>query len=119
MVSVGKFFLIALLGAITDFGLYSFLNISGASVFFSNILSASVAVFLVYLLSKKYLYRGNYSSVEFSKFIAWYVISIVIFSTLISFVDREIFFSPLISKIAVMPFSFIVNYFMGKVILND
>ena len=118
LVGLSKFFLIAFCGATLDFGLFYFFTELEIEPFFSNLISASCAVILVYFLSKIYLYQKSYSKKEFFQFTTWYAISITIFSSLITLVLNLFSFEPALAKFLVMPISFLTNYFVGRVILH-
>ena len=118
LVGLSKFFLIASCGATFDFSLFYFLTEFGVSPFFSNLISASCAVILVYFLSKIFLYQKRYSKKEFFQFATWYGISITIFSSLISLLLNLFSFEPVFAKILVMPISFLTNYYVGRIILH-
>jgi hypothetical protein len=112
------FFLIATIGASLDFGVFFLLAQSGADALVANLISASIAIFLVYNLSIKFLYKKNYIRSELIKFFCWYVFSIVIFSLLIKFLIDFNEVNNSVAKIIVMPLSFAANFIAGRVLLN-
>ena len=112
------FLLIATFGALLDFGVFLLLVQSGADALVANLISASLAIFFVYNLSIKFLYKKRYIRSELIQFFGWYVFSIMIFSLLIKFLIDFIEVNNSVAKIIVMPISFTANFIAGRVLLN-
>jgi putative flippase GtrA len=112
------FLLVAIFGASLDFGVFLLLVQSGADALVANLTSSSLAIFFVYNLSIKFLYKKNYIRSELIKFFCWYVFSIVIFSLLIKFLIDFIEINNSVAKIIVMPISFAANFVAGRALLN-
>lgn len=106
------------IGAFLDVITLHFLTTAGLPVFFANIISSFLAITFVYLTSVQYVFKQRkYGWARYAAFVCYYAVSITLFSALISFIVDYFSLIPVVAKIIILPFSFLVNYFFGSKII--
>ena len=109
-----KFGLISGSGFIADLIIYSILLGLDIKPFYSNIFSSICAVSLVYVTSGRFIFFGNKLSINtYTIWIIYQAINIFFFSYILLIIIYNNF-HPVISKIIIVPFSFILNYIIIK-----
>ena len=112
--NIFRFGLISALGLFIDLVIFRILIIF-INTFFSAFISASAGVSFVYFVSK----YNSIKSYEFG-FLAWLfyqLFNITFFSSLVSLIANRID-CELCAKIIIIPFSFIINYLVIRVLLK-
>lgn len=115
-----KFFIFSGTGLLIDLSVFYFLISLHFYIFWSNIISSCLAISFVYATSVKYTFK-NRSSHNFKKytlFMAYYAISLTIFSYLISVIVDVFEIFPLLSKLILVAPSFLTNYFFAARIIR-
>ena len=114
-----KFTICSGTGLLLDFSTFYFLTLLEINVFLSNAISSFIAITFVYITTTKFVYlNANYSLDKFVRFVSFYCISILVFSSIIWSIVFLFDIAPLLAKIFVVPFSLIANYFFSTKIIN-
>lgn len=111
-----KFGLISFIGLCLDLLTYFFL-IKYFLIFVSNIVSSGVAVSTVYFLTSIFISDSKKSILSFILWILYQVINILFFSYLLFFID-SLLNDPILSKIILIPFSFLLNFLVINFLLR-
>ena len=106
------FFATSLATLILDIGIYSILVFSNTNVFLANCVSSSIGVSANFLLSCRFVGKRSPTHKQFLLFIGYYALSIAFFSSLINLVVQQDLLTKELAKIASLPFSFLINYYM-------
>ena len=115
MKNLYKYYLISLKGLLLDVLFYSVcIYVFSLSIFIANIMSSFIAISFVYFQSTKNIFDKESSINSFFLYLSYQIISINVYSYVISFIDETHIFNPLLSKILTIPFSFITNYLFMK-----
>jgi hypothetical protein len=115
-----KFTICSGTGLFLDISTFYFLTLLKMHVFFSNAISSFIAITFVYITTTKFVYlTANYSLDKFVRFVSFYCISILVFSSIVWGITFTFIFTPLQSKVMVIPFSLIINYFFSTKIINQ
>lgn len=126
-----RFILLSGVGWLTDLSCMTFLVYLGYEPMLANIVSASIAVSLVYWVSRLYIFDSSGNGRALIGFFYYYTYSIVIiflFSTVIQYISyflhgklhQVIPFSitALIAKILTTPFNLYINFLVSKYIIG-
>lgn len=106
-----KYFYVSLIGLSLDVVIYyTLVHIFGIEVFFANLISSFCAISFVYIMSTKRIFNKQSSVSSYTIYIIYHVISINIYSYLVSYIHCQYEFSPLISKSLTIPISFVTNF---------
>ena len=119
-----KYFFLTFIPLSADFILFSILNnvFSNLPIFFSNLISSSVAFTISYNLDSRIVFKVKRSIYRFCIYVIYSFISIYSFSYLISFLyENQILFdySKTIYKISLLPISFLTNYLFKSLLLQS
>ena len=118
-----KYFFFTFIPLISDFIVFFLLNnfFNNLPIFYSNLISSSVAFTISYNLESKLIFKVKRSFLKFFIYILYSFLSIYFFSYFLFFIYlNKIFFDnpKIFYKISLLPFSFIVNYLFKKIILQ-
>ncbi|WP_158550785.1 GtrA family protein [Geodermatophilus sp. TF02-6] len=113
-----RFLLGSCLGLAVDLGVFALGVRLGASPGAANVLSAACAVVVVYLFVTRYAFAAERSRTSFLLFVAWYVVSIVVFSVLIEVLHDRTGWAPLVCKSLSLPPSFAANFLASKLLFR-
>lgn len=113
------FLLGSCLGLAVDLSIFALGIRVGAAPWLANTLSAGSAVVVVYLFVTKYAFRTERSRSSFVAFVAWYLISIVLFSVLIELLSERTGWAPFLCKLVSLPFSFGANFGVSKFLFRE
>ena len=114
-----SFFCSSMAGVTVDLVVFQLLTNLGALAFLSNFCSSGLAIITTYMLVTRYTFKVAASFMTLFWFVCWYTTSIGFFSWAIQYVVTVTPWSPLVCKLASLPFSFTVNFlfshfFLGK-----
>lgn len=113
-----KFGLLSVVGLSLDMLLFYILTKNNFAIIISNCLSAFTAVSFLYIMSIRFIFKEQrYDYKKYILFIAYYTISILLFSFAINFINKYFVYYPLYAKLLTVPFSFLVNYFCSSKIV--
>ncbi len=113
-----SYFAVSGTGFSIDLVLFFFLTSANVHVFNSNMISSFVAVSFMYMLSVRYTFtHARYSFKRFVLFICYYGLSIIVFSTLITWLVLHLLIAPMLAKVLVVPLSFLTNYVFASRII--
>jgi putative flippase GtrA len=107
------------MGLVVDLSIFALGVRLGASPWLANTMSAGGAVVVVYLFVTKYAFRTRRSRATFVGFVAWYLISIVLFSFLIEMLHEGTGWAPFLCKLMSLPFSFGANFGASKMLFRE
>jgi len=109
---IALFAWIAASGWVLDFVLFSLCLFLGASVLIANPIGAVAGISYAYFRSVKnvFYFSGNFLFFRFLFYLAYNVLSVCLFSLLISVLTKT-GVHPFIAKIITTPLSFVANYF--------
>jgi putative flippase GtrA len=97
---------------------YIMVHILSFNVILSNIISAFTAVTFVFLTSNRIIFKqSDFSYVKYIVYIIYQAVAIISFSFLIKLLINIFSLPPVVSKIIVVPFSFLLNYFCTRFII--
>ncbi|MCT7593193.1 GtrA family protein [Aliarcobacter butzleri] len=114
-----KYFYVSLIGLSLDVVIYyTLLHIFGMEVFFANLISSFCAISFVYIMSTKEIFDKQGSILSYAIYIIYHIISINIYSYLVSYIHYQYGFNPLISKAVTVPLSFITNFIFISVLVK-
>lgn len=113
-----RFLLGSGLGLLVDLGVFAAGVALGAPPWAANVLSAGCAVVVVYLFVTRYAFEGGRSRTSFLLFVAWYVVSIAVFSVLIEVLHQQAGWAPFLCKLASLPPSFAANFVFSRLLLH-
>lgn len=118
-----KYFLLTFIPLSIDFLLFSFLNniFSNLPIFFSNLISSSVAFTISYNLDSRLVFKVRRSFLRFLLYVIYSFISIYSFSYFLSslYTNQILFDYPkIIYKISLLPISFLINYIFKSLLLQ-
>jgi putative flippase GtrA len=114
-----KYFYVSLVGLSLDVLIYyTLVHIFGMEVFFANLMSSFSAISFVYIMSTKKIFDKQSSISSYTLYIIYHLISINIYSYLVSSIHVQYGFSPLMSKAVTVPLSFITNFIFMSVLAN-
>lgn len=85
---------------------------------FANSLSSIIAILFVYFFFTRFTFLVKPKFQTFIPFIAWYVLTIPIFSFLIYQISAEFHLLPIIAKLSIVPLSFSSNYAFNKILFS-
>lgn len=106
-----KYFYVSLIGLSLDMIIYYILlYIFNITVFSANLTSSFFAISFVYVMSTKKIFDKKGTVGSYLIFIVYHVISINIYSYLVFYIHYNYEFTPLISKVLIVPISFITNF---------
>jgi putative flippase GtrA len=114
-----RFLLGSCLGLTVDLGIFAAGTGLGAPPWLANMISAGCAVVVVYLFVTKYAFGGGRSRSSFLWFVAWYVLSIAVFSVLIDLLHGATGWPAFLCKLVSLPFSFAANFGVSKVLFRE
>jgi putative flippase GtrA len=114
----GSFLLGSGLGLTVDLGVFYLGVRVGAPPWLANMISAGLAVVVVYLFVTKYAFSGGRSRSSFALFVGWYITSILVFSIFIDVLHAQTGWAPFLCKLVSLPPSFMVNFAASKVLLD-
>lgn len=103
---------------LVDIALFKVGLFLGLDPFFANFISASVAAILLYVIAAKYSFKQTRSITSGTATLIWYTLSTLGWSTIIGLVANHFHLDPLVAKIATIPGSFVLNYFVMKSIVS-
>lgn len=106
------------LGLAVDLSLFEVGVRLGARPWAANVVSAGVAVVVVYLFVTKYAFKAARSRSSFALFVGWYVTSIVVFSVLIELAVELTGWAPFLCKLLSLPPSFAANFLASKLLFD-
>lgn len=113
------FFLVSGTGLGIDLLVFFLLSKTPLDIFFVNVISSFCAVGFVYFCSTKHIFENAaLSAKNFTVFILYYAASIFFFSLAIKLMVLLFAGTPILAKIAVVPFSFLANYFFASRIIS-
>ena len=97
---------------------YLLVHILSVNVVVSNIISAFTAVTFVFLTSNRIIFKQTkFSYIRYTIYIVYQAVAIVSFSFLIKLIIVVFNLPPVVSKLIVVPFTFLLNYFCTKFII--
>ena len=107
------------LGLLVDLSVFAGATAVGAPAWAANVLSAGCAVVVVYLFVTKYAFDGGRSRSTFVLFVAWYAVSIVVFSVLIELLHEQSGWPAFVCKLASLPPSFAANFVASRLLFRS
>ncbi|MGY1746347.1 GtrA family protein [Blastococcus sp. SYSU D00695] len=113
-----RFLLGSGLGLLVDLGVFAVAVRLGAPPWASNVVSAGCAVVVVYLFVTRYAFSGGRSRASFAAFVAWYAVSIAVFSTGIELLHEHTGWAPFLCKLVSLPPSFAANFLFSRLLLH-
>ncbi|SEO70241.1 GtrA family protein [Trujillonella endophytica] len=113
-----RFLLGSGLGLVVDLSVFAIAIAAGAPAWAANVLSAGCAVVVVYLFVTKYAFAHGRSRASFAMFVAWYALSIVVFSALIELTREGTGWPAFVCKLASLPPSFAANFVASRLLLR-
>lgn len=120
-ISLGKvlrFFWVTVIGLLVDFTLFYLLQLLGLMPWQANFTSTCFAVATTYLLSSKFVFLTTVGTRTLLTYFSWYAISNFIFSSMLQALSDQLWWSPLVLKVLLLPMSFGVNYLASNRILS-
>ena len=120
---ITKYFFLTFIPLSIDFILFSLINnvFSNLPIFFSNLISSSVAFTISYNLDSRLVFKVKRSFHKFIIYVIYSFISIYFFSYFLSFLyTNQILFdyTKTIYKISLLPISFLTNYLFKRLLLQ-
>lgn len=113
-----SFFVGSLAGVAADLVLFQLFVRAGAAPGAANAISSGVAITITYVLVTRFTFKTRPSWVAYAAFFGWYAVSIAVFSIGIELVAAAVAAPPLLIKIASLPFSFLANFLMSRLVLT-
>jgi len=114
---VVRFAASTLVGLVVDVGLYSAGVALGLPPGLANAISSACSVAVMYVLSTRVAFGVSSTLRGFLLFVAWYAVSITVFSVAIQLLHGHAGLPALWSKIVTLPFSFIANFTAVRLVL--
>ena len=120
---ITKYFFLTFIPLSSDFIIFSLLNnlFSNIPIFFSNLISSSVAFTISYNLDSRLIFKVRRSFIRFLIYVLYSFISIYTFSYLLSYlyINQILLDYPkTFYKIILLPVSFLTNYFFKSILLQ-
>ncbi len=115
---LGRFLVGSGLGLLVDLSVFAGATALGAPAWAANVLSAGCAVVVVYLFVTKYAFGSGRSRSTFALFVAWYAVSILVFSVLIEVLHDESGWPAFVCKLASLPPSFAANFVASRLLFR-
>lgn len=112
------FFIASGIAVIADIAIYTSLVLADIYPGISNLISSTAAVTITYLLVTKRAFSAHASWKTYLIFIAWYALSISLFSILIQYLHSSLGLGELPAKIVSLPFSFTVNFTFSRYLFS-
>ena len=116
-----RFFLIAGMGWVLDFSIYSLLLHLHIRVAVANVLGALIGVTFAYFMSVRavFYYEGNLLLTKWVIYVFYNAIIILFFSFSIEYLSKYFNTSPIFMKCYVTPITMIMNFLMMTLLLDN
>jgi putative flippase GtrA len=113
-----RFLLSTCLGLTVDLAVFGVGVWLGATPGVANVVSSGCAVVVMYAVVTRYVFRGGRSRGSFVAFVAWYVVSIAVFSVLVEVLHDSTGWAPFVCKLVSLPLSFAANFGFSKIVFR-
>lgn len=118
IIRLGQYFAASLCGVFVDFSILMILNAFKFPVFLANMISSFIGILTTYVVSNFIMKDTKKTKSNFTIFVLYYSLSILIFSFIIHFVANFFLIDLRLAKIILLGFSFLTNYFFASKILK-